>query len=182
MNKLETKLEGSRIYLRKLGLDDATNAYCSWLNDTEVNQYLDTKGATLNEIKKYILIKNKKKDALLFGIFVKENNRHIGTIKLDPIDRNLNKATTAIMIGDKEYWGKGFGGDAIILLSEYGFVELGLQEIWLGVKCANIAAIKSYSKIGFKKISVANDYDRIAFDPYLQNEINMVLTRKEFYN
>ena len=170
------RLTGRRIYLRRLDVSDATAAYAGWLNDPEVNRFLDTKSATLKSVQDYIQTKNQKDNVFLFGIFVKAGDHHIGTIKLDPIDYRAKKATMAVMVGDKAYWGKGLGREAIRLLTEYGFTALGLQEIWLGVQRANRAAITAYAKLGFTEVPISPTDDQLAFDPNIYNEVNMVLT------
>lgn len=86
----------------------------------------------------------------VFGIFFKENKKHIGNIKLEPIDFENNKATLGILIGDKEYWGKGIGTEAVKLLVNWSFDNLGLEEVNLGVISENKAAINVYTKAGFR--------------------------------
>ena len=85
------KIGGDRIFLKKLSQKNATEEYCSWLNDPEVNQYLETRRATVAELKKYIKEKNKNSNCLFLGIFYKANNRHIGNIKLEPTDFKQKK-------------------------------------------------------------------------------------------
>src|SRR3990167_7327418 len=98
-------ISGKNSYLRKLTQDDATQAYCDWLNDPEVNAYLETKQATIESIQKFIKEKNESPMALLLGIFWRETDLHIGNVKLEPIINNL--ADIGILVGDKSYWGKG---------------------------------------------------------------------------
>jgi len=144
------KIEGKTIYLKTLDQNNATEEYCSWLNDSEVNQYLETKKATIDQLKSYIEKNNENQSCLFFGIFFKENQKHIGNIKLEPIDFEKHKATIGILIGDKDYWGRGIGTEAITLLVDYGFNNLKLEEIDLGVISENKAAIRVYEKVGFK--------------------------------
>jgi RimJ/RimL family protein N-acetyltransferase len=144
------KIEGRKIYLRTLSERNATKEYCSWLNDPEVNKYLETREATIAELKNYIREKNKNPNCLFLGIFFKKNNKHIGNIKLEPIDFKNRKATLGILIGDKNYWGKGIGKEATKLLINYAFQKLNLKEINLGVISANKRAISLYKKLGFK--------------------------------
>lgn len=132
---------------------DATPAYASWLNDREVNAYLSTKSATVSELKEYIATKNNSEHAELYGIFLKEKDIHIGTVKLEPIDRTHGWATIGILIGDKRQWGKGIAGEALRLLIKYCFQELHLDEVRLGVLAQNTNALRAYQKIGFKEIS-----------------------------
>ena len=149
LNK-EIKIEGNRIYLRKLGEKDATKEYCDWLNDPEVNKYIVTKGANINELKQYIRDKNNNPNCLFLGIFYKENETHMGNIKLEPIDFENKKATLGILIGAKEYWGKELGTEAVKLLVNWAFDSLRLEEVNLGVISENVAAIKTYEKAGFQ--------------------------------
>ena len=144
------KIEGWRIYLGVLDEEKATPEYCDWLNDPEVNKYLETKESTIDELKQYIKDKNENPNCLFLGIFLKENNKHIGNIKLEPIEFDDKMATMGILIGGKDYWGKGIGTEATKLLVNYAFNSLHLKEINLGVISENKAAIKVYKKAGFQ--------------------------------
>ncbi|MCD4708299.1 MAG: GNAT family N-acetyltransferase [Candidatus Sabulitectum sp.] len=54
-----------------------------------------------------------------------------------------------ILIGDREYWGKGYGSDAVKLLLYYGFHYLGSRRIDLGTNAKNVRAIKCFKACGF---------------------------------
>ena len=152
MTNLENKsieIEGRRIYLKVLDEKDATEEYCDWLNDPGVNKYLETKEATIGELRRYIKDKNNDPNVLFLGIFLKKDGGHIGNIKLEPIDFNDKKATLGILIGNKEYWRKGLGTEATKLLVEYAFNTLDLIDVSLGVISENKAAIRVYEKAGF---------------------------------
>lgn len=144
------RINGRKIYLKTLTEKNATEEYCRWLNDPEVNKYLETRRATISELKKYIEEKNRNPNCLFLGIFYKKNNKHIGNIKLEPIDVRNHRATLGILIGDKNYWGKGIGTEAIKLLIDYAFNKLNLKEINLGVISDNKRAIRVFKKIGFQ--------------------------------
>ena len=153
MTNLENKnieIEGRRIYLKVLDEKDATEEYCDWLNDPGVNKYLETKEATIDEVRRYIKDKNNDPNVLFLGIFLKKDSGHIGNIKLEPIDFNDKKATLGVLIGNKKYWGKGMGTEATKLLVDYAFNILDIREVNLGVISENIAAIRVYEKAGFK--------------------------------
>ena len=55
---------------------------------------------------------------------MRESNKHIGTIKLEPIDLETKKAVIAIMVGDKKSWGNGYGGEAMKILLEYFIIGM----------------------------------------------------------
>jgi RimJ/RimL family protein N-acetyltransferase len=60
-------------------------------------------------------------------------------------------AWVGIGIGDPDYWGKGYGTDALRLLVGFGFGQLNLRRISLNVFGYNQRAVKSYLKCGFKE-------------------------------
>jgi glutamate-1-semialdehyde aminotransferase/RimJ/RimL family protein N-acetyltransferase len=151
---LENRVKGERIYFRNLNLEDASKEYCSWLNDPKVNYYLETRKATVEDLKDYIKEKNKKEDCLFFGIFDIKDNTHIGNIKLEPIDFVEKKAELSLIIGNMNYWGKGIGTEATNLLVNLAFKKLNLLKVGLGVISENKRAIIVYKKAGFKVIKI----------------------------
>ena len=54
LKKKSKILVGNRIYLKVLTENNATEEYCSWLNDAEVNRYLETRKTTIQELKEYL--------------------------------------------------------------------------------------------------------------------------------
>jgi RimJ/RimL family protein N-acetyltransferase len=54
-----------------------------------------------------------------------------------------------ILIGDKTYWNKGYGTEALKLLLKHGFETLNLNRIFLRVYEDNPRAIHCYEKVGF---------------------------------
>ena len=170
--KKNIRSNGKKNYFMKLSEKNADEEYCRWLNDPEVNKYLETRKATIDELKKYIKEKNKSKNCLLLGIFDNKSNKHIGNIKLDPIDFKRGVSTLGILIGDKNYWGRGIGTESTKLLVDYAFNELNLKKIDLGVISKNKAAISIYKNVGFKvkkiqKKKIKHDskfYDRVVME------------------
>lgn len=159
---LDIHLEGETIDLRRLTEANATQEYCGWLNDREVNAYLVTKKTTIAELKDYIREKNKSQNCVFLGIFYKKNGSHIGNIKLEPIEFDKKTAILGIMIGNKEYWGRGIGSEAIKLLVGWAFNCLKLKKIEAGVLPANSASLKAFQKAGFsiervEKKSIENE-------------------------
>lgn len=81
-------------------------------------------------------------------------------------------AMLAIMIGEKEYWGRGYGQEAVTLLLDYGFNVLNMNSIELGAYAFNKRAARCYEKIGFKRIGIQREsrivggkaYDTVLMD------------------
>lgn len=152
-----TILKGEKIYFRRLTEEDATKRYCQWLNDPEVNKYLETKSATVAGIREYIKAKNRDPKCLFFGIFSRKDNRHIGNFKLDPIDLKEKKAFFGLLIGDKSYWGMGIGTEATKVMADYCFNKLNLNRVEAAMISKNVASFKIHQKLGFKVDKTEND-------------------------
>lgn len=143
---------GQLIYLRPLSPDDLNETYLAWLNDAEVNRYLETGifPYTRQELEKFYAQIAGARDQVLLAILEKNSHQHIGNVKLGPINWIHRKATFGILIGEKQFWGKGIGAEATRLMIEYGFFRLNLHRIELGVYAEHQAAVRSYQKIGFQ--------------------------------
>lgn len=89
---------------------------------------------------------------LCFAIHETGSNQLIGTTALTDIQGTLRRsALFRIVIGEKEYWGHGFGTEATRLVIAHAFENLGLHEIRLEVFRHNPRAIASYQRVGFAK-------------------------------
>lgn len=144
-------IETQRLILKPLSLSHLSNDYVTWMNDPEVNKYLESGGDyTLQKLNDF-LEEVEQKEILFWAIHIKEQNRHIGNIKIDPINNRHLFAEYGIMMGDKTEWGKGYAFEASRAVIDYCFSEnLNLRKINLGVQFKNQSAIKLYQKIGFE--------------------------------
>jgi RimJ/RimL family protein N-acetyltransferase len=84
----------------------------------------------------------------LFRIRTREDDKLIGFVALEVTWANQS-AFLAIGIGDPHFWGKGYGTDAMKLLMQYAFQELGLYRVGLNVISANERAMRLYERLGF---------------------------------
>jgi len=139
-----------RFLLQQLIKDDVSPSYLSWLNQEE-NPYIEygRNHSTMEELKTYVSEREGKKDVLFLGIFTKKK-KHIGNIKYEPIDLIRKTATMGILIGDKEWRGKGVAIEVIKASAHYLNSIYGVTTIFLGVNPENQAAVSVYKKIGFK--------------------------------
>lgn len=88
-------------------------------------------------------------DSLGFRLRTLEDDKLIGTLGLFLIKWTHRTAMLGIVIGEPEYWGKGYGSDAVNLILGYAFRELNLYRVGLGVMSYNTRAIRAYEKAGF---------------------------------
>ena len=150
------KLCGNQIYLRQINVSDVNANYVRWLNDAEVNQYLETKWSThnLETILSFVKSQKENNHSFLLAIISNDNNRHIGNIKIGPIHPQYKHADISYFIGEKEYWYKGIATEAIKLLCDFGFNELELHRIEAGTYGCAIGSWRALEKNGFKREGV----------------------------
>ncbi len=163
---INNKILGNNLYFRCLDKNDVSQEYCAWLNDPKVNKYLDTKKATIQEMEDYINKKNEKSDCLFLGIFINDSNKHIGNLKLEPINIKNKTAQFSIMIGNKSYWGKGHGTEATKMICAYAFKHMQLKKINLGTFIKNEKAMSIYRKLGFKTKKIIRNYKEVNSIPH----------------
>ena len=95
---------------------DAGLAYLSWMRDPLINQYLESRFSMPKHTKDlvdFIEHVNVSPDSLLLGIFLSEDNRHIGNIKIGPVNSRHARAELGYLIGDRGVWSMGYGSEAI---------------------------------------------------------------------
>ncbi|TPV35965.1 GNAT family N-acetyltransferase [Paucihalobacter ruber] len=143
-------IESERLTYKRVSSEHISEDYVSWINDSEVNRYLETRGNyTLDLLKSYIE-QQYNKATFFWAIHLKDSNKHIGNIKIDPINFETKSGEYGILIGDKSNWGKGYASEATIRIINYCFDELELTKITLGVIEDNVSAVNLYKKLGFK--------------------------------
>ena len=147
---------GEKIYLRPLCWEDLNERYLSWVNDSEVTKYMET-GTFPTDMEKlkeyYRKITNSSNDIILAIVLRKEfatkYDTHIGNITLNSINWIHRTANLGIMIGEKGYWGQGYGTEAIMLMVSHAFNKLNLHRIWAGIYAEHEASIKAFKGAGF---------------------------------
>ncbi len=121
-------LKGKRVILRPLSENDVSQL-TRWINDPQVRQFIKN-SVPLNESAERNWVQSLEKRSqtdIVLGIEVK--GKLIGNIGLHRIDWKHRIATTGAIIGEKEYWGKGFGTDAKMALLNYAFNDLNLRKL-----------------------------------------------------
>lgn len=145
-------LQGERIFLRRLTEDDASEDYVNWMNDPEINQYLESRFYTQTIESTKAFIRSVTNDNnYQFGIFVKGTGKHIGNIKIGCINHHHKYADIGFLIGEKAYWGKGIATEAIKLATDFAFNTLGLHKLWGGAYSPNLGSIKAFMKNGYQQ-------------------------------
>ena len=145
-----------KIYsLSQLTQSDITEEYIAWLNDPIVNKFLEVRHVhqTLETVTEYINDFYKDNEKYIWGIYSKED-RLIGTVNLQDINRYHNVAELGLMIGNLDYWGKSASEDAIRLVLDFAFDTLELNRVTGGTYSTNIGMIFTYKRLGFTREGV----------------------------
>lgn len=178
--KIQQPLQSERIQLRCLGEKDVTNIYVSWLNNVKINQFLEVRHEknSIDSVKDFVQSVNASSDTLILGIFIEEGQKHIGNIKIGPINIYHKRAEMGLLIGDRDEWGRGYATEAIKLLTKFGFQTLGLKKITAGCYGANKASVKAFQKAGYKVEACLPSHWQTNEGP--QDEILLGLTAAQY--
>jgi RimJ/RimL family protein N-acetyltransferase len=87
-----------------------------------------------------------------------KDGKAIGQIDYYDLDWQARSAWVSILIGDPDYWGGGYGTDAMRTLLGFLFDELGVHRVVLTTHASNERAIRSYEKNGFQREGVLRDW------------------------
>lgn len=128
-----------------------TPAYVEWLNDPEINRFLESRFVVqdLTGVRAFVATQLADPKTLFLGIRSVALGRHVGNIKLGPIDRQHGLGEIGIMIGDRSAWGQGIGAAAIQVVAGIAQHELGLRKLTAGCYGSNVGSARAFLKAGF---------------------------------
>ena len=173
-------ITGEKLYLRGLERSDLEGEYFDWLNDREVTKFLESGGFpnTLEKMEEFYRNTALSNNNVIFAIIDKKKDKHIGNIKLGPINWITRIAPLGIMIGNKESWGKGYGTEAIRLVVHYAFKRLNLHKVIAGAAAIHQASIRAFQKAGFEIEGQAKS--QFFLDGDYCDSLYLGLTREDF--
>ena len=138
-----------------------TQAYVNWLNDIEVVRFSEQRHHThtLESCTEYF---NQQQvgDNLFLAIeaFEDSNQKHVGNVGV-AIDKANRYADISILIGEKNYWGKGIAFETIKGMIIYLREEENVNQITCGTMSCNIGMIKVMEKLGMNlKTTIPNRF------------------------
>ncbi|MGB8644567.1 MAG: GNAT family protein [Anaerolineae bacterium] len=113
-------------------------------------------------------------------IFAREPHNHlelIGRLGIFGIDWDKRQGELGIVIGEKNYWGRGYGRDAVHTLVHHIFTTSSLNRVYLYTFADNYRAQHAFTAAGFREVSRGKRYtpDIGEFDG-----IEMQVTRADF--
>lgn len=145
-------LKGKLVNLRAIEREDL-DEIMKWVNDQEVTKYLTAFLYPISRVEeeKFLERAMSRNDTEKNLVIETKEGVYIGQISLHKIDWKNSNAELGIIIGNKEYWGKGYGTEAIKILLHHAFNQMNLYKIYLRVFEFNQRGIRCYEKCGFKE-------------------------------
>jgi len=153
MNKSIDFLRGEKVRLIPLDSERDSSFFSKWHRNSEYSRLLDSDPArqfSKTATKKWIEENELSEEDASFAIQSIEDERILGEIGLGGFAGKFTNAFVGLGIGDPEYWGKGYGSDAMRIILKYAFDILNLHRVTLSVFEYNPRAIRSYENCGFK--------------------------------
>jgi tRNA (guanine37-N1)-methyltransferase len=126
--------------------------WMKWMNDEEVSRYISLSPPFSREDEEeYFETSQENLSLLPISICDKKTKKPIGnaSITIDPFHEDI--ASFGIIIGEKNYWGRGVCQEVVAEMLRMSFQELGLVRVYLDVFTENIAAQKCYEKVGMRR-------------------------------
>lgn len=126
-----------------------------WQRDTEFHRLADLDPAKVvseKAIKEWIekqIERGFEPMRYFFAVRTLKEDKFIGFFGMW-IDLVHNEAWVGIGIGERDFWGKGYGTDMMKLCLQYAFTELNVHRVSLGLHAYNPRALRSYEKAGFR--------------------------------
>jgi RimJ/RimL family protein N-acetyltransferase len=146
-------LQTKRLVLRDITPADITPAYVAWLNNPEVNRYLEVRfqAQTPESVRDYVLARLADiRGSAHFGVYDQEGTRLVGTATLPVIRRAHGSAEVSFVIGHPEAGGRGYATEAVHALCWYAFRMDGLAKLWGGYYDGHEGSHKVFAKNGFR--------------------------------
>lgn len=144
-------LEGERVYLRGVREADVNENYHRWMNTPAVTRYMESRFRpySVEALRRYVSAMSADPDHLFLAILLKEDDRHVGNIKVGPVNWIHRHAEVGIMIGEEDCWGRGYATEAIRLASAHAFRTLNLRRLTAGCYEDNRGSLKAFERAGF---------------------------------
>ncbi|MBX7248269.1 MAG: GNAT family N-acetyltransferase [Caulobacteraceae bacterium] len=144
-------LIGERVSLRPLTVADVSDDYVAWMNDPITNRFMETRWRAHSraDVEGFVADKAASSSEHLFGIFLTGDGRHVGNLKIGPIDANHGRGDLSYFIGETDLRGQGVASEAVALGVRIAFEQLKLRKLTAGIYARNGESGRVLAKNGF---------------------------------
>lgn len=170
--------KGKLVYLRPFHKGDSETLQ-RWVNDPAVTEYLlRVFPATAREEDEWLDNQGKDQKNVALAIVTIDGDKLIGSIGLHQIDLVNRNAVTGTMLGEKDYWGKGYGTEAKMLLLDFAFNALNLHVIESKVLAFNARSLAYGRKCGYVEVGRLPGW--IMRNGERHDEVHLVVTQERW--
>lgn len=144
-------LRGQTVHLREIEPTDVTDAYLGWMRDAELTRFMESRldEHTRESLMSFVQTRRQSEREWMFAICGAQCGTHIGNIKLGPIHPHHLRADIGIIVGEREWHGRGVATESIRLVVDFAFRILGLAKLTAGMYAENIGSRRAFEKAGF---------------------------------
>jgi RimJ/RimL family protein N-acetyltransferase len=152
MESQAVPLTGKLVRLRALDERTDLDLITQWVNDPDVMQFVMAVPPLMRVAEEeWLRSLSQDKTGAVFGIEVLEENKLIGVMGLHNINSRDRGADTGAFIGDKNFWGRGYGSDAKMLQLAHAFETLNLRKVCSSVLAFNARSEGYLKKCGYER-------------------------------
>ena len=173
-------LEGERVALRWLTAADADDIYEIY-SDPEAMRFWSTTAMTARSQARTLLREIREEHAAgnlhEWGLACPKGGRIIGTCTLFHFDRSNRRAEIGFALG-RNWWGRGLMGEALTVLLDFAFEELGLRRIEADTDPGNSASIRLLESLGFRREGLLRERWNVGGE--LQDTVFLGLLAREY--
>lgn len=147
--------KGELVRLGAMNTEEIGKAFARWSRDSEFRRLLDSGVLPLPSAKNAQTwlekeLEEESNNQYWFSIRKLDDDKLLGDVDLYVHNWQSRDAFVGLGIGEREFWGKGYGTDAMKVILRYAFTEINLKRVSLTVFEYNPRAIRSYEKAGFR--------------------------------
>ena len=177
--RLDTPIRTDRLLLRTLDAADATERYLAWMRDPETTRYLESRLVehSHESLVQFIEACNRGDTDLLLGICLPDG-RHIGNIKLGPVNAFHRHAAVGLLIGERDQRGAGYATEAIAAVTAHAFRVVGLEKLFAGCYATNVGSARAFLKAGWSEEGRSKGH--WSFEGRREDNIQLGITRLEW--
>jgi len=174
-------LHGKLVRLAALDPEQDPAAVVRWFRNTEFGRLLDSdpgRPRTVKQEKEDMEKRAERGNAFPFAIRTLDGDHLIGFVSLFTGAGPSGEGWVGIGIGERDYWSKGYGSDAMRLLLRFAFHELNLARVSLEAFAHNARAIRSYEKAGFQHEGIQRQWE--GRDGERRDAVSMGILREDW--
>lgn len=170
---------GGRLLLRQSRLEDAPERY-RWFADPDVTRYLPLAGKgelPMDDVRAYLSqVSASTRPVLDMGIDLRDGTPIGSASYRDFVEGE--SAELSIVLGAGDARGRGYGREAMGLMLDYGFEDLGLDRVWLVVRADNAVAADLFVSLGFEMVDVLEG--AVVVDGVARDKLRMELFAQQW--